>query len=208
MYEKYKYKEGKSVLLPLFIVVLAIIAVGVYIAWNNDSDIEDMLDTEMDIKSLFHRQADLFDVTGGAAIRGTTTGGDATGKVYTRQDGINYKLVAEFVNLPEPQGNDFYEGWIVKTNVQEVVSTGALELSDGAYVNTFSEDRDYSDFNLYVLTLEPDDGDPAPAEHILEGSLTLNDAEREKEIPAESTEEDTIDTTDDSTSATSTEILE
>jgi len=38
-------------------------------------------------------------------------------------------------------------------------------------MNNFTSDIDYSSYDFYVLTLEPNDGDPAPADHIVEGAV-------------------------------------
>jgi hypothetical protein len=60
---------------------------------------------------------------------------------------------------------------VVQKEPFKFISTGKIEQTQGMQVNTFSSSTDYSNYDLYVLTLEPDDGDPAPADHILEGTL-------------------------------------
>jgi hypothetical protein len=82
-----------------------------------------------------------------------------------------YRLLAKFADLPELEEGYFYEGWIVRSEPLSVISTGALEMDDetGEYLNTYYAQEDLSDHLQYVLTLEPDDGDPAPADHVLEG---------------------------------------
>ena len=42
---------------------------------------------------------------------------------------------------------------------------------DGIYSNSFSTEKNYLEYDFYVLTIEPDDGDPAPDKHILEGTM-------------------------------------
>ncbi|MCH7493056.1 anti-sigma factor [Patescibacteria group bacterium] len=107
-------------------------------------------------------QGDLVDVSGG----------EASGSVEAAYiDGV-YDLVATLENLPTPAGTDFYEGWIVRNDPSDVLSTGKIDLVDGNYTNTFQSEKDLLDHDFYVLTIEPDDGDPAPANHILEGTLT------------------------------------
>ncbi len=51
------------------------------------------------------------------------------------------------------------------------MSTGPAEILEYTYINIFTSSTDYSDHDFYVLTLEPDDGNTAPDEHILEGTL-------------------------------------
>ena len=100
------------------------------------------------------------------------SGGNATGIAQATFLEGNYTLVVVFDGLVDPEGSDFYEGWIVRQGEnQSVVSTGVVSKKDGVYKNLFISEKDLSDHTFYVLTIEPDDGDPAPADHILEGTL-------------------------------------
>ncbi len=103
----------------------------------------------------------LFDVTGGIS----------SGIAQATYDAGQYMLLATFEDLDDPEGSDFYEGWIVRNSPLDVISTGVVEKKDGVYTNTYSSTQDLTDHDFYVLTLEPDDGDPAPADHVLEGTL-------------------------------------
>ncbi len=111
------------------------------------------------------------------SINGTledVTGGDALGVAIAHwyEDESRYQLLASSSTLPALEDGFFYEGWVVRADPQSVISTGALEQGEtGAWVNDFSSDENLTDHVRYVLTLEPDDGDPAPAEHILDGTL-------------------------------------
>lgn len=80
-------------------------------------------------------------------------------------------LSVYFQNLPATGADNFYEGRLVRKSPFKFISTGPLEMKDGMYVNDRMSSEDYLDFNHYVLTLEPNDNDPAPAEHIFEGDL-------------------------------------
>ena len=117
-------------------------------------------------------KADLLDVTEGKEVGGINTAGEAAGhaEVFFAE---KYELTVSFEKLPEPQGTDFYEGWIVrKGEAFDVISTGRVSLSEeGVYVNDFMSTKDLTDHDFYVLTIEPDDGDPAPAGHVVEGTL-------------------------------------
>lgn len=100
------------------------------------------------------------------------TGGSAYGIASAQFANGTYELVVTTGGLTQPSADYFYEGWVVRRgDDMSVISTGALEVVDGAYVNTFMSSEDLTDHTFYVLTLEPDDGDPAPAEHILEGTM-------------------------------------
>lgn len=84
-------------------------------------------------------------------------------------DGVA-NLTATFENLPDLHENEFYEGWLVE-NPQHVISTGKIEQLHNVYTNTFESRDDLTIYSQYILTLEPNDTDPAPAKHILEGEF-------------------------------------
>lgn len=150
----------------LLIIVLIIAGLGFYVFNKEPAQIPSMeMDDHVAEESSFDPQysGDLSDVTGG----------DASGFVQVEYEDGNYKLVAVFEDLPEPEGTDFYEGWVVRRGENKsVISTGKAEAPDGIYVNMFESTEDLRDHDYYVLTLEPDDGDPAPAEHILDGVIS------------------------------------
>lgn len=116
-------------------------------------------------------QAELADVTNGETLFGNVnTAGEATGTVEAGFNGERYQLNGTFNNLPDPEDGAFYEGWLVMNEPMNVISTGALEQElPGVYTNVFSVEDDLTNHTRYVLTIEPDDGDPAPAEHVLDG---------------------------------------
>ena len=81
-------------------------------------------------------------------------------------------VFAQFDSLPDAGPDNFYEGWIVRmSGWVSVLSTGELEMRDGSYVNDWMIWDDIADHTFYVLTLEPNDNDPAPADHILEAHV-------------------------------------
>ncbi len=108
------------------------------------------------------------------ALLEDVTGGEASGEALAKFDTETnkYTLHVTFKNLPALENEDFYEGWIVRKNPTSVLSTGETEIKDGTHINVFTADEDLTDHDFYVLTLEPNDGDPAPDKHILEGTLT------------------------------------
>lgn len=108
----------------------------------------------------------LTDVSGGKAI------GQAWIVVDTAINVTSHRMVAQ--NLPVPLNGDFYEGWIVSSPTAPggVLSTGVmLQQEDGTWLLDYGVDQALPEHKTIVLTLEPDDGDPAPAEHILEGKF-------------------------------------
>ena len=108
-------------------------------------------------------QTDLTDVSGG------TSSGEATREI---QDGY-YRHVAKAF-LPEPKQGYFYEGWLVRPSPFNYFSTGDMVHNEsGEWVlEWFGEyGQDYSAYTQVVITIEPDDNNPDPADHILEGSF-------------------------------------
>jgi len=101
------------------------------------------------------------------------TGGNATGTAKADY-GTEYFLYVTFENLLEPEGTDFYEGWIVRSSPFNFISTGRVQKIAGQYMNLYNSDQDLTDHDFYVLTIEPDDNDPAPAGHVVEGRMTKN----------------------------------
>lgn len=76
------------------------------------------------------------------------------------------KLFASF-DVVDPGPDFFYEGWLVCDG--KPYTTNALELNDGRYENIFVSTEVPTDCQKYVLTIEPDDNDPAPADHVMDG---------------------------------------
>jgi hypothetical protein len=159
------------------LIILVIAAAGVYWFFTQPgTDIEQAETTQPaeGVTPVVPTQSGtLIDVTEGKTVRGILTGGTAEGTVSAGFSVDQYSLEAVFNNLPEPQGTDFYEGWVVRRGISSsIISTGrAVQEDGGTYSNVFTSSDDLTEYDFYVLTLEPDDGDPAPADHILEGEL-------------------------------------
>jgi len=178
----------KNILILFF--VLIVIGGGVYYFLNKNQTATDTneqkmegvpLDDEMiievdekDVASMmgmtYQYVGELIDVTKGE-IRGINTQGLTKGIAKSNFDGEQYLLLATFENLPEPAGDDFYEGWIVQLDPFMFLSTGIVKKVDGVYTNVYKSGEDLTNYNFYVLTIEPNDGDPAPADHIVEGTM-------------------------------------
>jgi len=95
------------------------------------------------------------------------TGGAGKG-MATRKFEENLFEHTVMASLPEPQTGKFYEGWLVREG--DFFSTGKMEEMKGGWYLFFSADKDYSDYNRVVVTLEEKD-DRQPEKHILEGSF-------------------------------------
>lgn len=73
--------------------------------------------------------------------------------------------------LPDPPEGYFYEGWLVRSRPFNFFSTGNLiqHVDDLKWYLVYESDDDKRDYNKVIVTLEPNDGNLAPAEHVLEG---------------------------------------
>jgi hypothetical protein len=100
-------------------------------------------------------------------------GGNSTG-VATRVFENGVFAHAVLADLPEPTGNTFYEGWLVRGDKGDdnfaFVSTGQMRQAKGGYVLEFEATTNYSDYNGVVITQETT-LDEVPEEHVLEGSF-------------------------------------
>ncbi|PJA45501.1 hypothetical protein CO174_02900 [Candidatus Uhrbacteria bacterium CG_4_9_14_3_um_filter_50_9] len=100
------------------------------------------------------------------------TGGESFGLAHAAYENGVYTMVARMGGLPEPAEGYFYEGWIVRRGEDlSVISTGPVTYLDNDVVNVYRSTTDLTDHNFFVLTLEADDGNPSPLEHILEGTF-------------------------------------
>lgn len=84
-------------------------------------------------------------------------------------DGTFRHLVV--ATLPDPPEGYFYEGWLVRSRPFDFFSTGEFiqHVDDLKWYLVYESEDDKRDYNKVIVTLEPNDGDPAPAEHVLEG---------------------------------------
>jgi len=174
----------------IFIVLMAIVLIGASCTQKQTSNLnteavmmkveptedtmmkgtDETMEKEM-MEMIYQFIGNLVDVTLGKTITGINTGNNATGVAQANFEDNTYSLLATFENLPDPKGTDFYEGWVVRKSPFDVISTGKIEKKNGVYTNMYSSGQDLTDHDFYVLTIEPNDGDPAPAEHILEGTM-------------------------------------
>lgn len=144
-------------------------------AASADEKVMEMTDEAMmAMKELvYDYEGELLDVTDAQPVRQTSFDGNSSGVAKATFGDGAYSMMATFENLPEPQGGDFYEGWIVRKTPFHFISTGELDFENGEFSNTYMSEADLTDHDFYVLTIEPDDGDPAPAEHVVEGTMML-----------------------------------
>jgi hypothetical protein len=167
-----KKQLQKGAILPIIFILGALVILGGSVVFfskqNQKTEIpsKTIMEKEAEKKAIIYEyQGELKDVVGGNSL----------GLVRANFADEAYDMIAIFENLPEPTGDDFYEGWIVRQGADSsVISTGRVMMFDGEYINIYESNQDLTDHTFYVLTIEPDDGDPAPADHVLEGILKKN----------------------------------
>lgn len=99
------------------------------------------------------------------------TGGKASGVLRSGYKNGEYALYTSFAGLMDPINDDYYEGWLVRREPFDYISTGRIEKIGGLYNNLYKTTKDLSKYDLYVLTLETNDNNSTPAKHILEGII-------------------------------------
>lgn len=113
------------------------------------------------------------DYTHFALLSFTDGGALSDGLVGAKYDeGSGYELFAAIPDLPPLEDGYFYEGWLVRQAPFESLSAGEMLSFQGDWITDFSSQDNLLDHMNYIITLEPDDGDPAPAAHVLEGTFT------------------------------------
>lgn len=131
---------------------------------SEDVGVTDTPETDVVASMVYQYEGTLVDVAGGSS----------SGTAKSTFDAGAYMLMATVEDLPALKDGFFYEGWVVRQSPFDFISTGVItQGADGVWVNTYQSTTDYTDYDFYVVTLEPDDGDPAPAAHITEGTMLL-----------------------------------
>jgi len=97
------------------------------------------------------------------------SGGQAAGTAWRNYDGEQFSHKLEVTGLESLEKGFYYEGWLVGD--EGFFSTSRMAVVEGKGRLYFTSDLDKTEFRGVVITLEPEDGDVAPAEHILEGSF-------------------------------------
>ena len=92
-------------------------------------------------------------------------------KVHVFEKGVSLHTLQ--VNVAMPKDGTFYEGWLVNPKTNERLSTGHLKslFGDVRHNLDYQAERDLRAFTKVIITLEKDDGNPAPGTEIATGIL-------------------------------------
>ena len=107
-----------------------------------------------------------------AAALADVTGGTSYGLAYVKFEKLKFTLYAKMGGLPTPSDDYHYEGWIVHRNTgMKIVNVGRAIQDKDQYIIAYSSSENLLTYDFFVLTLEQNDENNAPAEHILEGMI-------------------------------------
>ena len=182
-----KQKIKKGVAAPLILLGVIILAGLGYVIFrviqksntspSNTITREFKPDTQTDQPSIATEEALKEDIIMVKEEKGTlvadlidVSGGNSSGVGYIHRTGNKLTHEVE-ATLPDPEGDSFYEGWLVnrETETTKFFSTGLMEKSStGKYVLAYIGLADYPGYNFVVITLESIKDD-TPEKHILEG---------------------------------------
>lgn len=95
--------------------------------------------------------------------------GQAVGTAWRNFDGLKFYHKVDASGLSAIEKGYFYEGWLVTDN--GFFSTGRMAIINSQGQLYYISDSDKSNYRGIVITLEAEDGNPAPDKHILEGSF-------------------------------------
>lgn len=109
----------------------------------------------------------------GAALETVLLGiGDFHGSGTASSQFVDGKFQHVIVaSLPSPPEGYAYEGWLIRSKPFDFFSTGRLiqHADDLKWYLLLELAEDRRDYKKVVVTLEPSDANPAPADHVLEG---------------------------------------
>lgn len=97
------------------------------------------------------------------------SGGQAVGTAWRQYDGAKFYHKINANSLTMPDKGFFYEGWLVGSS--GFFSTGRLAVVSGLSLLYYTVAEDKTGFSGVVITLEEEDGNAAPAKHILEANF-------------------------------------
>lgn len=95
--------------------------------------------------------------------------GQGQGQAYKAVEAGKYYFKYQVSGLKSPSKGYFYQAWV--EGEEGPVSLGRLEMIDGEGVVYYMTNQDLSAYHQAMVTLEPEDGEEAPAEVVLKGSF-------------------------------------
>ncbi|MDO8469212.1 MAG: hypothetical protein Q7S29_05650 [Candidatus Peribacter sp.] len=107
----------------------------------------------------------------GAIVGTAATPANGLTKIHVFEKGVSLHTLQ--VNVALPKDGSFFEGWLVNPKTNERLSTGHLKslFGDVRHNLDYQAERDLRAFTKVIITLEKDDGNPAPGTEVATGML-------------------------------------
>jgi hypothetical protein len=135
---------------------------------RRNGDTQEPLSQE-EIQQLKEEVDSVVSTAGDTTVLQDASGGNASGQAQRAFSDGRFYLKMTAANLLFLEKGFYYEGWLEQDN--SFISIGRMELDNSSGVLYYTASVDRSDYNRVLLSQEPEDGDPAPAEVILEGEF-------------------------------------
>ena len=139
---------------------------------NKKSDLG-LADRVLEIKYQYF--GDLVSIFDDKKINNITLRGDLNGGVKVSYLDNSYLLIASFKNLPDLKNNSFYNGWLVKEggNSLSIINTGKAIKVGGVYMNSYTSEKNLTDYNFYILSIEENNNKEPSSRRILGGEIKV-----------------------------------
>ncbi len=85
----------------------------------------------------------------------------------------SYLLIASFENLPDLKNGKFYNAWLTKEkDFSDILDLKKALKVSGLYTNAYSSEKDLTDYDIYILSIEDDNKTETPSSfQVLKGKI-------------------------------------
>jgi len=135
---------------------------------NSPSKTPNLFSTDKVLEIKYQYFANLIDVAKVQEVKDLTFSKKPSGEVKVSYQDNSYLMVASFENLPDLKDGSFYNGWLLKEGDDfKIINTKkALKLA-GAYMNSYNSEKDLTDYNIYLLSIEEDNSVKKPSSNLI-----------------------------------------
>ncbi len=165
--------------LTFIFIIIAIIAIGAVLVMREGEPVETSLEEQKKEETEDVEEKSILTMVKKDANSQKTDlvavdGSDSSGTAYRLvKDGVLYHGVE--ASMPDPDGENKYEGWLVQPSPLKFFSTGVMEKNeDGVWTLEYSVGEEFPTYNRVVIT-EETVVDATPEKHIIEGDFSIED---------------------------------
>ncbi len=140
---------------------------------QNLNEKTDFSSTDKVLEIKYQYFADLVDIFGNKEAGGVIFKDNLKGNVKVTYLNNSYLMLASFENLPDLKDGNFYNGWLVKEgNPSDIINAGKAVKVRDVYMNAYTSEKDLTDYNFYILSIEDnDDGEEPSSYSVLSGQI-------------------------------------